>query len=74
MTTVWPSASESFGPTRRARISAGPPGGTATIIRIGRAGYGDSAARPLSGAAKTHSINANDAKDTKECNMKITKK
>jgi hypothetical protein len=40
ITTGCPSASLKRGPTMRASVSAGPPGGTATIMRIGFEGYG----------------------------------
>src|SRR4051812_38942874 len=38
-TTGWPSASLILGPTRRAMMSTGPPGGKATRTRIGFVGY-----------------------------------
>src|SRR3954465_1989220 len=38
-TTGWPSASLIFGPTRRAMMSTGPPGGKATRTRMGFVGY-----------------------------------
>src|SRR5687767_2872182 len=47
ITTVRPSASVSRGATRRAIVSAGPPGGTATIMRMGLVGYGASAANAM---------------------------
>jgi hypothetical protein len=37
-TTGWPSASESFGATRRAGVSVAPPGENGTISRMVRFG------------------------------------
>jgi hypothetical protein len=38
ITTGWPNASESRGPSTRAVASTGPPAGNGTMSRIGRVG------------------------------------
>ena len=57
MTIGWPSAAVSPGDTSLDSVSAGPAGGTATIMRMGLSGHAPNAPAETN----THAATANEA-------------